>query len=95
LDGTVIETLRRKRDLYKLVTYRLFVECDYCEENHPLPFAISKENIPPGKKSVAEIYGDKKLPEDVNSIISIPVQCSTIGEYFVQKDLQKIFIIPV
>jgi hypothetical protein len=60
-----------------------------------LPFAVSKDDVPPGKKSVAEIYTDKKLPEDVNSIISIPVQCSTTGESFVQKDTRKIFMIPV
>ena len=72
-----------------MVTYRLFVECDYCEEGHPLPSAVSKDNIPPGKKSIAEIYGDTKLPEDVNSIISIQVQCSKTGEYFVQKDYKK------
>jgi hypothetical protein len=78
-----------------LVTYRLFVECNYCEEGHPLPFAVSKDDIPPGKKSVAEIYGDMKLPEDVNSIITIPVQCSKTGEFFVQRDLRKIFLIPM
>jgi hypothetical protein len=78
-----------------LVTYRLFVECEYCEEKHPLPFAVSKDDIPTGKKSVAEIYGDRKLPDDVNSIIGISVQCSKTGENFVQNDARKIFLIPV
>ena len=78
-----------------MVTYRLFVKCEYCEENHPLPFAVSKDDIPPGKKSIAEIYVDKKIPDDISSIISIRVQCPKTGEFFVQKDYKKIFMIPV
>ena len=83
------------RGSVEMVTYRIFVQCDYCEENHPLPFAVSKENLPSGKKSIAEIYGDRKLPDDIYSIISISVQCSKTGKNFVQKDLRKIFMIPV
>jgi hypothetical protein len=78
-----------------VATYRIYVECDYCGKIHPLPFAVSIDDIPPGTKSVAEIYGDKKLPENVNSIISIPVHCSEVEEYFVQKENKKILLIPV
>lgn len=54
-----------------------------------------KRRHPSWKENVVEICGDGKLPDDVNSIISISIQCSKTGEYFVQKDTQIIFMIPV
>jgi hypothetical protein len=78
-----------------MATYRLFVECDYCGEIHPLPFAFSRDAIYPGIERVTNIFIDNKIPDDIYSILTSQVYCPETAEYFVQENNQKIFMTPV
>jgi len=73
-------------------TYRLIAECVLCGKKHTLPFAVSLDDVPPDKKSIVEIFGGKKIPDDVVSIKSNQVLCPEKDEYFTQKDDAKIFV---
>lgn len=78
-----------------MATYRFFVECDYCGEIHPLPFAFSKDDMHPGIERVKEISVDNKVPDNIYSIITSQVYCPETAEYFVQNNYQKILMTPV
>lgn len=75
-----------------MATYRLIVKCDLCGKTHTLPFAVSLDNVPHDKKSVAEIFVDKKIPDDIVSIKSNQILCKKKDEYFTQKDDAKVFL---
>ena len=78
-----------------MATYRVIVKCDLCGKTHTLPFAVSLDSVPPDKKSVAEIFVGKKIPDDIMSIKSNQILCSKKEEYFTQKDDAKVFLIRV
>jgi hypothetical protein len=75
-----------------MAAYRLIVKCDLCGKTHTLPFAVSLDYVPPDKKSIAEIFGGKKIPDDIVSIKSNQVLCPKKEEYFTQKDDAKVFL---
>ncbi len=77
-----------------MALYRLYANCDFCEEGHALPFAVSLEIDSTNNKSVAEIYMGNKIPEDIVSIMSTRIQCSSSGKFFVQGDKNQIYMIP-
>ncbi len=77
-----------------MTSYRLFANCDFCEEGHALPFAVSLDIDSTNNKSVAEIYMGKKIPGDIVSIMSTRIQCSSSGKFFVQGDKNQIYMMP-
>lgn len=77
-----------------MASYRLFSNCDFCEEGHPLPFAVSLEIDSTNNRSVGDIYMGNKLPDDIVSIMRNTIQCSNSGKFFVQDDENQIYLIP-
>jgi hypothetical protein len=77
-----------------VATYRLFSNCDFCEDGHPFPFAVSLQIESAKKLNVGDIFSGKKLPTDIASIINNRIRCSNSGNHFVQDDVTKIYLIP-
>jgi hypothetical protein len=77
-----------------MTTYRLFANCNFCEEGHPLPFAVSLQIESVNKRSVGDIYMGQRVPGDIASIMKTQIQCSNSGNIFVQDDVNKIYLIP-
>jgi hypothetical protein len=77
-----------------VATYRLFSNCDFCKDGHPFPFAVSLQIESTKKMSIGDIFFGKKLPNDIESIISNQIHCSNSGNLFVQDDVTKIYLIP-
>lgn len=77
-----------------MATYRLYAKCEYCNEGHPLPFAISIDLRIRSGKSVGEIFNGKRLPDDIVSIINNKTQCSNSGNFFIQTDYNNVFFAP-
>jgi len=77
-----------------VATYRLYTNCNFCEEGHPFPFAISLEIEYTNMRSVGDIYMGKKPPGDIVSIMRNRIQCSKSGEFFVQNDKNQVYLVP-
>ncbi len=77
-----------------MATYRLYANCDFCEEGHPFPFAVSLEIEYTNKRSVGDIYMGNKLPGDIVSIMRNRIQCSESGKFFVQDDKNQVYLVP-
>ncbi len=77
-----------------MATYRLYTNCDFCEEGHPFPFAISLEIEYTNKRSVGNIYMGEKPPGDIVSIMRNRIQCSNSGNFFVQNDKNQVYLVP-
>ncbi len=77
-----------------MASYRLFAGCEFCEEGHALPFAVSLEIDSTNNRSIGEIYRGIKLPAEIISIMSNRIQCSSSGKFFVQGDKNQIYLMP-
>ena len=76
-----------------MATYRLYANCDFCEEGHPFPFAVSLEIDSANNRSVGDIYKGEKPSGDIVSIMSNRIQCSKSGEFYVQDDKNQVYLV--
>jgi hypothetical protein len=77
-----------------VAVYRLYSQCEFCDQGHPLPFAVSLELRTIKKLSVGETYNGRPVPRDIVNILKNQVECTTSGNFFIQNDLGKVFIVP-
>jgi hypothetical protein len=77
-----------------VATYRLYTECEYCDQRHPLPFGICMNLIIPEERSINDIFNRKRPPDDIISIIKNRTICPNTDKNFFQSDPDKIFMIP-
>jgi hypothetical protein len=77
-----------------VAVYRLFSECVFCDEGHPLPFVVSLDLKTVKKSSVKAIFNGRPVPRDIVDIIKIQIECPTSGNYFIQNDFGKVYLIP-
>lgn len=74
--------------------YRLYAHCVFCDEGHPFPFAVTLHINSGWKGSVADIYNGKQLPMDIENILNNTIQCTKSGNFFMQKNLSEVYLIP-
>jgi hypothetical protein len=76
-----------------VATFRLFARCQFCDEGHPFPFAISLPLESSNNGCVGEIYNGKQTPRDIVNIVKNKVACTSVDKYFVQEDLNQVFLV--
>jgi hypothetical protein len=77
-----------------VATYRLYTNCEHCNQRHPLPFGFSTDRLIPEEGSIIDIFKDRRPPKSIISIIKNRTKCPITGNELHQPDPNKIFITP-
>lgn len=75
--------------------YDINFYCDECKQTHPAGIKISIEGGPPSKRSVGAFYAGKRVPPKIADLIDSEVLCPKTGKIYTQRDLHKIFLVPI
>ena len=78
-----------------MAKYDVCVFCDHCNDSHPTGINISLSDGPAKKESIGSLYAGKELPIKVSRFNHDYFQCAKTNMKFVQKDNNKIFLIPI
>lgn len=78
-----------------MAKYSVYVFCNECGEVHPMGVAVSLDDGPPERESIANTYEGQELPPEVLSLTSNYVQCPNTGKLFRQKDNNQVFLVPI
>jgi hypothetical protein len=75
--------------------YLIYVFCNECYDVHLLPTEISLNDGPDIRKSIEDIYADRKLPPTIAALKNYIVTCPSTGKQFVQQDNHQIYLFPL
>ena len=75
--------------------YDVFVFCDTCEHSHPTGIIISLHDGPDKTESIGSLYAGKELPIKAARFNHDYFHCSKTKRKFVQRDTDKIFLVPI
>ncbi len=77
-----------------MVEYEVIVLCEECGEGHSIKTVIL-QNGPQVKESVESFYAGRELPPELATINSNYISCSTTDNWFLQKNNDRVFLVPV
>jgi hypothetical protein len=75
--------------------YTVYVSCEDCADLHPLGICVEIDDGPTNKQSIAEIYRGNPVPAEIRNSVDNYTRCPQTGRVFVQKDNDRIFLIPL
>jgi hypothetical protein len=74
--------------------YDVFVYCNDCRKEHPMGMIYRIDYGPVQKRSLGDIYQGQPLSPQVQAIEAHKTLCPKNGNMFIQKDHEKIFLVP-
>lgn len=78
-----------------MADYDLYFYCEACNQTHPKGIKVNIDGGPSRKMSVGAFYAGKQLPREVETFVNSEALCPNTGNLFNQKDMYKIFLIPI
>ena len=74
--------------------YYISAVCNACGDLHTVGTAFSLPEGPVNKQSIADAYANKD-PPNLPALKEIRVHCHKTGRQYAQKDVKKVFLVPI
>lgn len=77
-----------------MAQYRVFALCTECAGIHKVPITVTLDDGPAELQTISDAYRGKGLPAALRDLNCTPVPCWETGGSFIQKDSEKIILVP-